>query len=65
MIYLLLIPSLNNVSGALICLIISLICLAVAAFLGNPATEPTAPFYRRLNWGWAGLFFYVLAVAIS
>jgi hypothetical protein len=62
---LLFVPSLNNVSGALICMIISLLCLAIAAFLGNPATDAGAPFYRRLNWGWAGMFFYVLAVAIS
>ena len=60
----LLVASLGAASWSLICLIISLILLFLAAFIGPPAPEP-APFYRRLNLGWAGLFFYVLAVAIQ
>ena len=47
-----------------ICLIISLILLFIAAFVtAGGGTE--GPFYRRVSFGWAGLFFYVLAVAIS
>lgn len=62
---LLLFVSLGAASGALICLIISLILLFIAAFIGPPTTEQGAPFYRKLNFGWAGTFFYVLSVALS
>jgi hypothetical protein len=56
-------PSLSGAPWSLICLIASLILLFVAAFIGPPVTD--GPFYRRLNFGWAGLFFYVLAVAVA
>jgi len=56
LITLLLVTSLSGVSLSLISLIISLICLAIAAFIGPPTSQP-APFYQRLNWGWAGVFF--------
>jgi len=58
------VTSLSGVSLSLICLIISLICLAIAAFIGPPTSQPV-PFYNRINWGWAGVFFFVLATALS
>ena len=60
---LLLTATLSGAPWSLICLIASLILLFIAAFIGPPAAE--GPFYRRINFGWAGLFFYVLAVAVS
>lgn len=62
-ILLFLVASLNAVSMGLICLILSLILLFLAAFIGPPTTD--GPFYRRLNLGWAGLFFFVLSVALG
>jgi hypothetical protein len=58
-----LVATLASVPWSLICLIVSLILLFLAAFVGPPTTD--GPFYRRLNLGWAGLFFYVLAVALG
>jgi hypothetical protein len=45
-------------------MIISLILLFLAAFVTTAATTE-GPFYRRFGFGWAGLFFYVLSVAVS
>lgn len=64
---LLLVASLGGASWSLICLIISLILLFIAAFISGgfwtaaPGTWPQ----RGIAFGWAGLFFYVLAVALG
>ena len=60
---LILVATLSGAPWSLICLIASLILLFVAAFIGPPVSD--GPCYRRLNFGWAGVFFYVLAVAVS
>jgi hypothetical protein len=54
--------SLASVPWPAIFLVIALVMLAFAAFIGPPAP---APFYRRFNWGWAGMFFFVLALAVG
>ncbi len=60
---LLLAASLGGASWSLIFIIVSLILLFIAAFIGPPDTA--GPFYRRLNFFAAGMFFYVLAVAVG
>lgn len=60
---LMLATSLAAIPWSAICLIIALICLYVAAFIGPPITQP-GPFYTRINWGWVGVFFFVLSVAV-
>lgn len=50
-------------SWALIFTIIALVFLALAAFTGPVAAD--GPFYRRIGFGWAGMFFFVLAWAFS
>lgn len=60
---LLLAASLGGASWSLICLIVSLILLFLAAFVGPP--EPAGPFYRRINLFAAGMFFFVLATAVG
>ncbi len=60
--------SLGNASWSLICLIISLICLFIAAFIsgGFWAGAAAGPWPGRgVAFGWAGMFFYVLAVALG
>ena len=60
----LLATSLSSAPWSLIFMIVSLICLLIAAFITGSTVEG-GPFYRRLNWGWAGMFFFVLAVALG
>jgi len=60
---LILVATLSAAPWSLIFLIASLILLFLAAFIGPPVAD--GPFYRRFNFGWAGVFFYVLAVAVS
>ena len=59
----LLTASLSSAPWALICMIISLILLFLAAFTGPPVAD--GPFYRRINLFVAGVFFFVLSVAIG
>jgi hypothetical protein len=40
--------------------IVSLVLLFLAAFV-TPSADAAGPFYRRFGFGWAGLFFFVLA----
>jgi hypothetical protein len=58
--------SLTAAPWSLICLIIALILLFLAAFVIGGVAEPSspAPFYRRINFGWAGIFFLALAQAL-
>ena len=58
MIILLLAATIAGVPWAAIFSIIGLVLLALAAFL-----SPQPP-YSRFNYGWAGLFFVVLAMAV-
>ena len=60
----LIVASLGAASWQLICLIISLILLFIAAFI-NPQPGPEPRWYARVSWGWAGLFFFVLATALG
>lgn len=61
-----LLTSLGGASSSLICLIISLILLFIAAFITGSAASPApAPWYNRVAFGWAGMFFYVLSVALG
>jgi hypothetical protein len=65
---LLLVASLGGASWSLICLIVSLILLFIAAFItGGGAWFSGSPSWpaRGIAFGWAGIFFYVLAVAIG
>jgi hypothetical protein len=58
----LLTASLGGASWSLICLIIALVLLFIAAFVQPSMTGPS---WTRVNLFAAGMFFYVLAVAVS
>ena len=58
-----LVQSLSSVPWSLICLIVSLILLAFAAFAGPPVAD--GRFYQRMNLLAAGIFFFVLASALG
>jgi len=64
---LLITASLGGASWSLICMIISLILLFFAAFIsgGFWTAAPGAWPQRGVAVGWAGMFFYVLAVALG
>jgi hypothetical protein len=57
--------TIQGASWSLFCLIVSLVLLFIAAFVTGSAGAADAPFYRRFGFGWAGLFFFVLSVAIG
>lgn len=58
----LLLATLGGASWPLIFLIIALVCLFIAAFV---QPNPAGPWYARLSWGWAGMFFALLSLALS
>lgn len=60
-------PSISGASWSLVCMIISLILLFIAAFVtGGGALFGPNPAWpaRGIAFGWAGLFFFVLALAL-
>lgn len=62
MLALLFAASLGTASWSLICMIISLILLFLGAFV-TPTTG--GPWYRNINFVAAGIFFFVLAIALG
>lgn len=62
MIPILALASLAGASTGLICLIVALVLFFIAAFV---TPQPSGPFYARLHWGWAGMFFLALSIALG
>jgi purine-cytosine permease-like protein len=58
--------SISTASWALICMIISLILLFIAAFVTGGASSPSpTSWHSRVSFGWAGMLFFVLSVALG
>lgn len=54
--------SLAGASTSLICLIVALVLFFIAAFV---TPQPGGPLYARLHWGWAGMFFLAISIALG